>query len=76
MRFEGRDPAMRIERFGRYWAVRDGRGLICVTVYKCGAREVARRLGRHKRRGQPNTGGALRSKRRRKGGAPWPALHA
>jgi hypothetical protein len=34
-----------IARYGRYWAVYAADGaLICVTVYKRGALEVARRL--------------------------------
>jgi hypothetical protein len=34
-----------IQRRGRYWAVIDAMGeLVCVTVYKCGALEVVRRL--------------------------------
>jgi len=36
---------MKIERYGRYWAVRDEQGqLICLCVYKKGAMEVVRRL--------------------------------
>jgi hypothetical protein len=36
---------MSIKRYGRYWAVYAADGtLICVTVYKRGAREVVRRL--------------------------------
>jgi hypothetical protein len=35
---------LRIERRGRYWAVYDGDVLVCITVYKRGAREVVRRL--------------------------------
>ena len=37
-----------VERYGaRYWAVLDAAGeLVCVTVYRRGAREVVRRLGR------------------------------
>jgi hypothetical protein len=36
---------MSIARYGRYWAVYDAGGaLVCVTVYKRGAVEVARRL--------------------------------
>ena len=37
---------MKIERYGsRHWAVYDEKGaLVCVTVYKRGAREVVRRL--------------------------------
>jgi len=35
---------MRIERYGRYWAVYDGDILICLTVYRKGAVEVIRRL--------------------------------
>jgi hypothetical protein len=34
-----------IQRYGRYWEVRDAAGeLVCVTVYKRGAQEVVRRL--------------------------------
>ena len=33
------------EKYGRFWAVYDGLGLlVCVTVYRKGAREVIRRL--------------------------------
>jgi hypothetical protein len=35
---------VRIEQRGRYWAVFDGQVLVCLTVYKRGAREVVRRL--------------------------------
>ncbi len=36
---------MRIQHYGRYWAVYDAQGvLICLTVYKKGALEVIRRL--------------------------------
>jgi hypothetical protein len=36
---------MTIEKYGRYWKVVDAAGaLICMTVYKCGALEVVRRL--------------------------------
>lgn len=36
---------MTVERYGRYYAVRDERGeLVCVTLYKRGALEVVRRL--------------------------------
>ena len=35
---------VRIERRGRYWAVLEGRTLVCITVYLRGAREVVRRL--------------------------------
>lgn len=43
------DPAqtsgMQIAARGRFWAVHDRHGrLVCVTVYKKGAREVVRRL--------------------------------
>ena len=35
-----------IERYGHYWAVYDGEGqLVCLAVYRKGAREVLRRLG-------------------------------
>jgi len=34
-----------INRRGRFWEVRDAAGmLVCLTVYKCGALEVIRRL--------------------------------
>ena len=37
---------MWIEKFGRFWKLYDYDGnLVCVTVYKCGALEVAKRLG-------------------------------
>ena len=36
---------MRLEKYGRFWAVYDElEELICVTVYKKGALEVIRRL--------------------------------
>lgn len=36
---------MRLEKYGRFWAVYDEVGeLVCVTVYKKGAQEVIRRL--------------------------------
>ncbi|MDI6732344.1 MAG: hypothetical protein QME16_00225 [Planctomycetota bacterium] len=36
---------MRIEKYGRFWAVYDGLEiLVCITVYKKGALEVIRRL--------------------------------
>jgi hypothetical protein len=37
---------VRIERYAktRFWAVYDGDELVCVTVYKKGAREVQHRL--------------------------------
>ena len=38
---------MRLERYGRYWAVYDAAGvLVCLCVYKRGALEVVRRLTR------------------------------
>ena len=37
--------AYTIKRNNRYWEVRDAAGrLVCLTVYKCGAREVVHRL--------------------------------
>ena len=36
---------MLIARLGRFWAVYEGEDLVCVCVYRKGAREVARRLG-------------------------------
>jgi len=39
------NPEFTIEKWGgRYWAVFDGDGLICLAVYKKGALEVKRRL--------------------------------
>ncbi len=35
---------MNIERYGRYWAVFDVDGLVCVCVYLKGAKEVLKRL--------------------------------
>ncbi len=35
---------MRVLKYGRFWAVRDGDDLVCVAVYKKGAQEVVRRL--------------------------------
>jgi hypothetical protein len=36
---------LRVEKYGRYWAVYDAHGvLVVVTVYKKGALEVIRRL--------------------------------
>lgn len=38
-------PGYTIRRRGRHWELRDAAGaLVCVTVYKCGAEEVVRRL--------------------------------
>lgn len=40
----------RYEKYGRFWAVYDRKGrLVCVTVYKRGAREVIRRLPSRRR---------------------------
>jgi len=40
----------RVEKYGyRNFAVYDGEELVAVTVYKCGAREVARRLNEQAR---------------------------
>ena len=36
---------IRISRQGRHFAVHDGPNLVCLAVYRRGAREVARRLG-------------------------------
>jgi len=38
------DPSFTIARYGRYGAVYDGPTLVCVTLYRKGAAEVARRL--------------------------------
>ena len=35
---------MLIARWGCFWAVYEGEDLVCVCVYRNGAREVARRL--------------------------------
>ena len=36
---------MKIEKYDRFWAVYDQQGvLVCVCVYKKGAKEVVRRL--------------------------------
>lgn len=35
---------LRVERYGRFWAVWDGLTLVCVTVYLKGARSVVARL--------------------------------
>lgn len=38
-------PTYTVSHRGRHWQVRDADGeLVCVTVYKCGADEVVRRL--------------------------------
>ena len=39
---------VRIEQRGRYWAVFDGAELVCLAVYKRGAREVVRRLNQQR----------------------------
>jgi hypothetical protein len=42
---------MAIEKRGRFWAVIDGRGeLVCLCVYRKGAREVVRRLSEREAR--------------------------
>lgn len=39
------DPRFSIRKWkSDYWAVLDGEELVCVTVYRKGAREVVRRL--------------------------------
>lgn len=41
----GSSATYAISRRGRFWEVRDAAGiLVCLTVYKCGAQEVIRRL--------------------------------
>jgi hypothetical protein len=53
---------VRIEAYGRHWAVYDAGGdLVCLAVYRKGAREVVRRLS--KRHGELAL--ARRCKRRR-----------
>lgn len=38
---------MKLEKYNRFWAVYDEAGiLVCVTVYKKGAKEVIRRLSK------------------------------
>jgi len=45
------NPVFTIAKWGgRYWAVFDGDGLICLAVYKKGALEVKRRLEQMERR--------------------------
>ena len=45
---------MRCERRGRYWAVYDKAGrLVCLAVYRKGAREVVRRLTEGRLRPRP-----------------------
>ena len=41
----GKDSNYTIKRRNRFWEVVDSSGtLVCMTVYKCGAKEVVRRL--------------------------------
>lgn len=43
---DGVKPIYEIRRRGRFWEVLDSAGeLVCMTVYKRGAKEVVRRLG-------------------------------
>ena len=45
---------MRCERRGRYWAVYDRHDtLVCLAVYRRGAREVVRRLNQKRRPAKP-----------------------
>jgi len=47
---------MRIERYKRFWAVRDEAGeLICLCVYRKGANEVLRRLTLPSGEGTPHS---------------------
>ena len=66
---------MEIVRRGRFWAVHDGAGqLVCVAVYKKGAREVVRRLSPATAASdQPGTIGSSASKRK---GKPHGTRHA
>jgi len=42
---DGTKPTYEIRRRGRFWEVLDSAGeLVCMTVYKRGAKEVVRRL--------------------------------
>jgi hypothetical protein len=42
---DGTKPNYEIRRRGRFWEVLDANGeLVCMTVYKQGAKEVVRRL--------------------------------
>jgi hypothetical protein len=41
-----RDPSVRTERRGRYWAVYENETLLCLTVYRKGAAAVALRITR------------------------------
>jgi hypothetical protein len=44
-----------MQRWGRFYGVRDPAGeLVCVTVYKCGAEEVIRRLSEKGREQGPD----------------------
>ena len=50
---------MEIVRRGRFWAVHDGAGqLVCVAVYKKGAREVVKRLSPAEKDAPANAGAA------------------
>ena len=53
----------RITRRGRFWSVHDAAGqLVCVAVYKKGAREVARRLSPAPEAGSMNGAVTARTK--------------
>lgn len=61
-----------IRRYGRFWRVLDPTGdLVCITVYKCGAREVVHRLCTDDMRGASKpaefTTGGRRSRKLRSG---------
>jgi len=52
-----RMSGMQVTPRGRFWAVHDHRGqLVCVTVYKKGAREVVRRLSSASRKKRLSNG--------------------
>ena len=61
---------MEIVRRGRFWAVHDGAGqLVCVAVYKKGAREVVRRLSPASTvKETPETSGTERARKERRHG--------
>lgn len=46
--YGGRMSISRYVKYGKYWAVYEDNELVCVTVYKKGAVEVARRLFRQR----------------------------
>ena len=43
-----RESAIQIERRGRFWAVLENGGLLCITVYRKGAEAVVARISPHR----------------------------